>query len=252
MIRPGLVSITFRKLDVVEVLDLCLATGLEGVEWGGDVHVPHGELETAGRVARLTAQAGLEVAAYGSYYRAGVAEGPAWPEVLDTAEALGAPLIRVWAGHAASSPADESARRAVTADLLTLAESAGQRGIAVATEYHAQTLTDTLDSTRRLLGEADHPNLRTYWQPPRGAGAEDCLEQIAALSDRLAHVHVTCPSARGGFESLVSWEGRWRRWLGAVAGIAGDRWAMIEFVEGGDAANLPGDAKVLRGILAEI
>jgi sugar phosphate isomerase/epimerase len=251
MIHPGLVSVTFRRLDIVEVLDLCVANDLEGIEWGGDVHVPHGDLETARRVAGLTADAGRQVAASGSYYRAGADEGPTWPDVLETASALGAPAIRVWAGKGGSSPADEHARRAVTDDLLTIAESAGERGIAVATEYHAETLTDTLDSTLRLLAETDHRNLRTYWQPPRGIGTEDCLEQIAALSDRLSNVHVTCPSARGGFESLIAWEARWRRWLDAVAAIEGDRWAMIEFVQGGEPSRLPADAEALRAILAD-
>ena len=74
MIRGGLVSITFRKLNSREIVDLMTRTNLVGIEWGGDVHVPHGEIALARDVAQMTRDAGLLVAAYGSYYRVGVSE----------------------------------------------------------------------------------------------------------------------------------------------------------------------------------
>jgi hypothetical protein len=44
MIQTGLVSITFRQLSPPAIIDLVRQAGLEGIEWGGDVHVPHGDL----------------------------------------------------------------------------------------------------------------------------------------------------------------------------------------------------------------
>src|SRR6185312_7605034 len=105
MISPGLVSITFRALTPAEVIALVRQAGLRGIEWGGDIHVPHGDAGRAREVRGLTQGAGLQVAAYGSYYKAGVSEdaGLAFGRVLETAVTLGAPVIRVWAGGAGSA-----------------------------------------------------------------------------------------------------------------------------------------------------
>ncbi|MET0262082.1 MAG: sugar phosphate isomerase/epimerase, partial [Rariglobus sp.] len=74
MIYPGLVSVTFRKLSPNEVAGLVKKAGLKGIEWGGDIHVPHGDLARAREVRELTLEHGLKTAAYGSYYRAGQSE----------------------------------------------------------------------------------------------------------------------------------------------------------------------------------
>ena len=74
MIRPGLCSVTLRALEPSAVVELAAAAGLEAIEWGGDVHVPPGDVDRAGQVRTLTEGAGLAVASYGSYLRC---EGPA-------------------------------------------------------------------------------------------------------------------------------------------------------------------------------
>jgi 3-dehydroshikimate dehydratase len=51
MIHPGLVSVTFRKLTPVEVAGLVKKGGLKSIEWGGDIHVPHGDLARRARCA---------------------------------------------------------------------------------------------------------------------------------------------------------------------------------------------------------
>ena len=69
MLIPGLVSVTFRQLAPREIVQLAAAAGLRGIEWGGDIHVPHGDLQAARAVRDITAAAGLQVLAYGSYFR---------------------------------------------------------------------------------------------------------------------------------------------------------------------------------------
>ena len=69
MSNLGLVSISFRDLSVEQIIDLCKKNGLKSVEWGGDIHVPHGDTERAKRVYELCENNGISVAAYGSYYR---------------------------------------------------------------------------------------------------------------------------------------------------------------------------------------
>src|SRR5688500_9236170 len=92
-IRPGLASVTVRHLPIERVVTLASNADLLAVEWAGDVHVPHGDLAAARRARQLCADSGLDVSAYGSYYRAGVAGTDAveFAGVLDTALQLGAP-----------------------------------------------------------------------------------------------------------------------------------------------------------------
>src|SRR4051812_49693737 len=104
-LRTGLVSVTFRALGPQQVVELVRQANLDAIEWGGDIHVPHGDTARAREVRTMTLDAGLAVAAYGSYYRAAVsdADGLPFARVLETAVALEAPTIRVWAGNKASA-----------------------------------------------------------------------------------------------------------------------------------------------------
>jgi sugar phosphate isomerase/epimerase len=97
MIKPGICSATLAKNSVSEVIAIAKEAGLEGIEWWGNEHVPHGDTVVAAKVKALTQSAGLEVTSYGSYYRAGVSEadGVSFASVLDTAITLGAPTIRI-------------------------------------------------------------------------------------------------------------------------------------------------------------
>ncbi|HZG75644.1 MAG TPA: hypothetical protein VEZ72_07275 [Paenibacillus sp.] len=126
MIWTGLLSITFRSMSPEAIAALAAEAGLEGIEWGGDLHVPHGDVEAARRVARLTAEAGLAVAAYGSYYRIGVEQPYSFDDVLASASALGAPAVRVWAGDRGSAVADGAWRALATSEANRIAEAAAR------------------------------------------------------------------------------------------------------------------------------
>ena len=89
MLKSGLVSVSFRQKTPEEIIALVEQCGLDGIEWGGDVHVTPGDTENAGRIGDLTRQAGLEVLAYGSYFRPGEQRAAAFAPVLASAKALG-------------------------------------------------------------------------------------------------------------------------------------------------------------------
>ena len=71
MLKSGLVSVSFRSLPPEEIVRLAAGCGLGAIEWGGDVHVPPGDIANAARVGEMTRAAGLAVSSYGSYYRLG-------------------------------------------------------------------------------------------------------------------------------------------------------------------------------------
>lgn len=253
MIRPGLVSVTFRKLSPAEIVALVREAGLTGIEWGGDVHVPHGDLARAREVRKLTEENGLRVAAYGSYYRAGFSEsdGLAFERVLATARELGAPTIRVWPGTKGSAEVDEAGRRSVGADLERIAGLAAQAGISVSTEFHGGTLTDTNESAVRLLSEVSHPNLFTYWQPHNGEATEDCVAGLRAVRARMSNLHVFhwWPTSAER-HPLAEGSARWAAFFAECAPLTEDRFALMEFVPGDAPEAFLRDAGTLKALLA--
>ena len=84
---------------------------------------------------------------------------------LASAEALGAPTLRIWAGTKPSAEADAAYRAKLAGEAAMLAGMAAGKGIKLAFEWHRDTLTDTNESALRLLSDAGHPNLYCLWQP---------------------------------------------------------------------------------------
>ncbi len=242
--RTGLVSVTFRQLSAREIISLCHKAGFCGIEWGGDVHVPNAG--TAHTVRAMMEESGLLSLSYGSYYMAG--EGGDFGLVLDTARALGTHNIRIWAGRRGSAEADDGYRRCVVEAIRAAADSAAEHSITVSLEYHGGTLTDTIDSTLRLLEEINHENLFTYWQPAADLPHELSLEHLKLLfpTGRLKNIH-TFYWRDGERLPLSAGAGFWRECLTAVPGFNGDM--LLEFVRGDEPLQFLEDALTLNEII---
>ena len=250
---PGLVSITFRALSPAEVIALVVQAGLKAIEWGGDIHVPHGDIVRAQEVARLTRDAGLTVAAYGSYYRLGSSEAAGLPfeKVLASAVELGAPTIRVWAGVKGSAEVTEEERAAIVADGLRVADLAQARGLNISLEYHAGTLTDTRDSAARFSEELPHPAIDFIWQPSNGEDEASCIARLHDILPRVRQLHVFhwWPTAAER-RPLAEGEPRWRHYLDIARSTGKPMPCLIEFVQGDRLEAFLQDAATLRSWLS--
>jgi 3-dehydroshikimate dehydratase len=252
--KPGLLSITFRQCSPQQVIDLCVQNRLQTIEWGGDVHVPHGDLAAAAEVSRNTRRHGLDVTAYGSYYKlaASPADGLDFSSVLDTAVALESKAIRVWAGNRGSVLADGAFRQEVIDDALRCADLAAARDIRICYEFHGGTLTDTVESACELLAATEHPFIKTLWQPPIGASREECLAGLRLVGPRLHHVHAfhwwPDHSRR---HPLREGAERWSAYVGELRTLGCDPDILLEFVVGDDPASLSDDAKCLVALVGK-
>lgn len=248
--RTAVTSVTFRQLKPEEIIELTLQAQLDAIEWGGDIHIPHGDLFTAQKVGELTRKAGLCVSSYGSYYRVGTGNED-FNKILDTALALQAPLIRVWAGNVGSKDATDAWWDKVVSDARKIAMLAEKQNIKVAFEYHGGTLTDTPDSTDRLLQLIDHQNIMTYWQPLADWGFEYRLDSLTRVLPHLANVHVFHWSAAGERYPLQDGIQYWQGYLKKVRQINDEfiRYAIIEFVRNDDKKQFLEDARTLKSIL---
>jgi sugar phosphate isomerase/epimerase len=255
MISPGLLSVTFRQLAVDEIISLAVQADLPAIEWGGDVHVPHGDWARARVVRQKSESAGLTLPTYGSYYRVGHIETGPFEIVLETAVALGTPTIRVWAGRRGSDQADGGYRQRVIEDSRRIVDLASAAGLTVAYEYHGNTLTDTIDSALRLLEAVDRPNLRSFWQPPKGSAQRDNLDAMQRLAPWIEHIHVFSWVLDGDQTvrlPLADHAGQWQAYLAQVAALPDDRYALLEFVRHDDPQQFLADAATLKRWLAAL
>jgi 3-dehydroshikimate dehydratase len=256
-IQAGMVSVTFRSQSPKQIVELAVETHLAAIEWGGDVHVPHGHLAVARAVRKMSDDAGLAISAYGSYFRSTTAPGPSASSVLDTAAELGAGIVRVWAGAIASADASAKNRAEVVEHLVTFCDLAAQRKLTVATEFHGGTLTDDVDSCLRLIDEVNRPNLLTLWQPLNGMEVAQSLAGLRRVRHRLAHLHVFhwYPDHLHR-HPLAAGLDRWPAYLQEAAEqFASDgrlRYASLEFVRDDSVEQLRSDAATLLALLRDI
>ncbi|MDW8105386.1 MAG: sugar phosphate isomerase/epimerase, partial [Armatimonadota bacterium] len=230
MFRAGVCSVTFRRLPAQEVIRLAARAGLQGIEWGGDIHVPHGNLQVAREVARQTREAGLTVSSYGSYYRVGHDEELPFERVLATAKELGAPAVRVWAGKRGTGDATPDYWERVVEDSQRIAHAAARERIMLCYEYHGGTLTDNAESAKRLLEWVNHPAMRTYWQPRAELSPLRNLRELRTVLPWLVNVHVFWWTGSGERRPLREGQKAWARFLQVAELAEGARWALLEFV----------------------
>lgn len=248
-VRTGLVSVTFRQLAVEEVVQVAADASLAAIEWGGDVHVPLGDLPAARKARALCEDHGLAIAAYGSYLRAGSVDREEIRTAVSTAVELGAPRIRVWAGTVGTAEAGVGDRMAVTRGLAELADVAAGSGVEIAMEFHRNTLTDDVDSTITLLLDVGAPNLTTYWQPPVDVSDDECLGQLEALMPWLSTVHVFSWWPSNNRLPLSGRESLWRPVLKRLAAEPREINALLEFVPDDSVDQFTTDATTLRSWL---
>jgi 3-dehydroshikimate dehydratase len=248
MIKPGLTSITFRQLTIEEIVRVTAESGLAGIEWGGDIHVPPGDPERARFARQTTETAGLEVSSYGSYMRLG--RGDDFQPVLDSAIELGAPTIRIWAGEKGSNESSPEQFEAIAAEARLVGHRAAAAGIAIGLELHCGTLTDTVDSALRLIRRIDHPNVRLYWQPYNGATMDSALAALERLLPHVSNIHVFHWLPTGERRFLHEGKREWNAYFKKIHTLKGDRWALIEFTFGDAIESLRSDADALLRLIS--
>ncbi len=244
--KSGLVSVSFRQKTPLEICTLCQKANLSCIEWGGDVHCPP-EADAAA-IRALTLDHGLEVASYGSYYRAGQSLD-AFKANLETAVKLGSPVMRIWGGQAASADMTAEQRRETVDCIRSCAELAGQAGVTLTLEYHGGTLTDDRQSVQRLLEETrDCEALRFYWQPRWDWTMEERIDSLKAVLPRLSHVHVFTWLPDYARLPLADGEALWKQALDIVPS---NTHALMEFVQDDSDEALLRDAAVLNAWLTQ-
>ena len=251
LVIPGIVSATFREKTAEEVIALCKAAGLEAVEWSENAHINPGDIEGAEKLYKQTINAGLQIAAYGSYFRLGQNEDAeeAFRISAITAEAIHAPVIRIWAGTKASADASPEYREKLVKETRKICEVAKGYQLKVALEWHKNTLTDTNESAMEFLKAVDHENLYCLWQPTVALSMEERIKGLDLLGTKLLNLHIYY-WPNGTRRPLSEGIDVWKTYLSHV-NQQQDRFGLLEFVMGNTEAQFLEDAQILKNLLKQ-
>ena len=247
MLKPGLVTVTFRKFDVPKICQTAKNAALELLEWGGDIHVPPMNESAIALAKSCSVEHGLVIDTYGSYYRCS-GEADEIAAAAETAHAIGAKNLRVWAGTKGNADADEVYRRAVTENLIQVCAKAAEFGLTVSPEFHGGTLTDHWEYAVRLAQEVGAENLRLYWQPNQFRDDTYNLTALRAVLPWLSNVHVFTWAGHDRFP-LADGERMWRQYIDIISRDGRDHGMLLEFVCDDTEEQLYRDAEILHGWL---
>jgi sugar phosphate isomerase/epimerase len=247
--KTGLVSISFRNLSPETLVEMTAKGGLDAIEWGGDIHVPHGNISKAGYVRELCNKNNIACPSYGSYYRVGEYKNPKaeFVQVLECAKTLGSEIIRVWAGVISTKDSDNEHFNCITEELKIICKMASDESTGVALEFHGNTLTDNAFDTQRLIAAVGESNLTTYWQPPVGRKVDDNLSDIDLLKDKISNVHTFTWQGRQRLELMKGYTD-WVKYLSRINDEK-ERYCMLEFIKDDSVEGFFKDAITLRTLV---
>ena len=245
MFVPGIVSATFKTESIDYVLDAAVEASLSAVEWSENHHIKKGDLAESRVTAHKTKDRGLEIAGYGSYYRLG--EGMEIRESLDTAAALGASEMRIWAGGKPSSSLSREEMDALISELERSVSVAESYGIVLNLEWHKNTLTDTNESGLDTLNRLSSPYLRTLWQPTQALTFDERRKGLEMIKPYLSYLHVYYWDETGR-RPLREGISHWRDYF-SLLDKEKKYYALLEFVKGDSIEQFLEDAEVLRELI---
>lgn len=246
MNRIAFTTVTFRQLTRQDIFDIAAENGILQIEWGADIHLPPNDIIAREEVLRLQRETGISACSYGSYYRLGDNNPEQWRAVTQTAAAIGARTVRIWAGNRSSTQTDEAQFQALVAEAQTLADIAAEQGLTVAFEFHKGTYNDTGESSVKLLQSIGRGDVKTYWQP---MSTPADMENLHAVLPYLAGVHVFHWSRNGRRFSLKFGRKKWERFIRTIARSGADVPYIMEFVKRDSRKQFARDARALRDLL---
>ena len=199
--RVGVCSIAFKERSPSQALRAIAAAGADSVElWGQPPHLPYPVDEAwCAELRRQAEELGLTFCALGSYYRPGshpTYDGHAVTKEnqLAAAQALGAPIVRIWPGEASHAATAPEARERLYAEIRDFADAAQDAGMLVVLERHVGSLTEGWEAPLTVLEEVDHPAVSLNYQVVYPAPQEELTSLAVADYRRLLphsrHAHL--------------------------------------------------------------
>lgn len=252
MLTAGMTSVTFRSLKIGQVVALCKQAKLNGIEWGGDIHVPPCDRAAAQEAVSRCTDAGISVFSYGSYYSVTKQADYAgeFEKIAETCRLLQTNRVRVWAGEKWRHETTDREFELFVSRMQAVARLAEQYHITVCFEHHQNTYCDSGEHAVQALRAIGSPYVRSYWQPICATRRENlsCAAQLKGYVDTLHVYHWR------GWERFMLSEGAedWRTYLQLFSSEKRTIPCLLEFAKEDAIDNFLADAQCLSRLLREI
>lgn len=244
MFDLGLVSVSFRSLELKQIVELCRECGLAYIEWGSDVHAPCADSARINEIIELQTDCGIKCSSYGTYFRIGVNDSSELYGYIEAAKKLGTDILRLWCGDKNYTDMTTDEREYIIAESKKAAKIAEECGVTLCMECHNKTFTNCLDGAIELMQAVDSPNFRMYWQPNQFRTLDENLEYAEKIAKYVKVIHV------------FNWEGKnkyplcdaidiWRKYLSF---FDGSQKLLLEFMPDGKPESLAAETAALKEI----
>ena len=244
MFKTGVVSVSFRKLSVDEVIKYAKEAGLTHIEWGSDVHAPYTDTERIEYIAAEQKKAGLSCSSYGTYFRFGEQDTEELHGYIAAAKKLGTNILRLWCGSKNYEDMTAEEQDYIIAESKKAAKIAEAEGVILCMECHKKTFTNTLAGALRLMEAVDSPAFRMFWQPSTTASVEDNLEYASKIAKYTYNIHVFYYED-GVKHPLKDGTEAWRRYLSCFDGTQS---LLLEFMYDNRVESLASEAMALNAL----
>lgn len=228
MYNIGFTTVTFRKKSRREICEIAQKNGMKYIEWGGDIHLPPDDEVALQEVISLQKEFGLTAISYGTYYRLGAEDYDLWESITETANAIGAKIIRIWQGTKSSDDVDVDTLLSMVNETKILCDIAEKKGLTVAFEFHNGTNNDNGKSSVEFIKAVNKPNVKTYWQP---FSTDADIDNLKSVLPYLVCVHVFEWNEKGKRYSFKHGEKRWSDFLEIIEESDANPYLIMEFVK---------------------
>ncbi len=244
----GVCSISFRGHTAEEIIAAVKAAGLDGIEWGSDVHVRPDDPDNAWRVRRMMDAAGLVTLSYGTYFGIQELSMDGLAEHIHTADILGTDVLRIWPPRGRRSQIPEEDYEKFVAFARRAAAIAKAGGKTLCLERHPHMLTESAEEALEFLRDVGADNLQMYWQPDQFVEDAVNLASARRLADTVQRLHVFYwrGETRYPLEEGVA---LWREYAKAFRDRPDAAW-LLEFMHDDRLSSLSASAAALREILS--
>ncbi len=237
----GLVSVSFRNHTIEEIVTATKNANLSCIEWGGDIHVPHGDVKKAKVAFKASRDANIFCSSYGSYFRLGISTD--LNDVLKSSDALETNVIRVWAFNKNRQKTTDEEYKNLVKKTREVCQIARDKTLCL--ECHSDTITEDYLSSLAFLNDVSCENLKMFWQPNQHKSYEYNLSSAKALAPYVKNVHVFAWEGEKKFP-LNYHENRWREYIKALNSTQNEKNFLLEFMHDDKIETLNQTAKELN------
>lgn len=245
--RLGVVSVSFRRHSVEEILEAAKDAGLTCIEWGSDVHAPCNDVEALRKIAALQTKYGIECSSYGTYFRLGETPIEELEHYIAAAKRLGTSVLRLWCGTKRGAEMTEQEKNTLLSLCRQAAEIAREHRVLLCMECHKNTFTESPADAVWLMDTVNSPSFRMYWQPFQWQSVEQNMENAKQIAPYAEHIHVFHWKDSEKLPLADATE-VWQAYLQA---ICKPKILLLEFMPDGKLATLKREADALRSIIGE-